>query len=286
LSDSSRALPHAFHVGHVRALEHIRRMPGGSQPQLMRCSDGGYYVVKFRNNPQGRRVLVNELLGTLLAARMGLPTAPAATVEVTDPLIRLTPDLSIELRDGRPPCAAGLHFGSRYLGTPKDSASSMCIWPHGSVENSPDFVGMLLFDKWTCNTDGRQVVFVRKQERFYRYKAYMIDNGFCFGGEAWKFADAPRRSLYRNARVYEEITGFDSFEPWISRLEHEFNLELLREAAACIPACWLAGDEAEFSQLLQRLNRRRQKIRDELLLMRAASPELFSRWERWCAATA
>jgi hypothetical protein len=41
---------------------------------LMRCSDGGYYVVKLQNNPQHRRILVNELLGTKLAARLGLPT--------------------------------------------------------------------------------------------------------------------------------------------------------------------------------------------------------------------
>jgi hypothetical protein len=257
-------------------------MRGGSQPHLMRCDDGHHYVVKFRNNPQGPRVLVNELLATLLAAQMGLPTAPVAVVEVSGPLIRLTPDLRIELRHGHSPCAAGLQFGSRYLGAPKDSSSATDIWPHGPVENRPDFVGMLLFDKWTCNTDGRQVVFVREHDLFSRYRAHMIDNGFCFNGEAWSFPDAPRRSLYANPWVYEGITGFDSFEPWITRLEHEFSLELLREAAAHIPACWLLGEEEEFSQLLDRLNRRRQKMREELLLMRAASEALFWRWRTGC----
>src|SRR5882724_10916708 len=62
----------------VRALEQIRRMRGGSQPHLMRCSDGSYYVVKFQNNPQDRRILVNEWLGTALAARLGLPTTRIA----------------------------------------------------------------------------------------------------------------------------------------------------------------------------------------------------------------
>src|SRR6266704_2145450 len=65
----------------VRAVEHIRRMRGGAQAHLLRCSDGGYYVVKFQNNPQHRRVLVNELLGTKLAARLAirlaLPRRPA-----------------------------------------------------------------------------------------------------------------------------------------------------------------------------------------------------------------
>jgi len=53
------------------ALEQIRRMRGGAQSHLMRCSDGLYYVVKFQNNSQHRRILVNEMVGTKLAARLG-----------------------------------------------------------------------------------------------------------------------------------------------------------------------------------------------------------------------
>jgi len=52
------------------AIEQIRRMRGGAQSHLMRCSDKNYYVVKFQNNPQHRRILVNELLGTKLAGRL------------------------------------------------------------------------------------------------------------------------------------------------------------------------------------------------------------------------
>src|ERR1700686_2320989 len=51
-------------------------MRGGAQSHLMRCADGHYYVVKFQTNPQHRRILVNELLGTRLASR--LPTAPSS----------------------------------------------------------------------------------------------------------------------------------------------------------------------------------------------------------------
>jgi hypothetical protein len=103
----------------LRALEQIRRMRGGAQSHLMRCSDGNYYVVKFQNNPQHRRILVNELLGTKLAARMGLPTTPVAIVEVSEELIRLTPDLAMEMPRQRIPCQAGLQFGSRYPGDPR-----------------------------------------------------------------------------------------------------------------------------------------------------------------------
>src|SRR4030081_2294733 len=92
------------------ALEHIRRMRGGAQAHLMRCDDGSYYVVKFQNNPQHRRVLVNELLGTKLAAWMGLPTAPATGVNVSEELILLTPEGAMELPRTRIPCQAGPQF--------------------------------------------------------------------------------------------------------------------------------------------------------------------------------
>src|ERR1700731_457860 len=104
----------------IRAMEQIRRMRGGSQPHLMRCSDGRnhdlYYVVKFQNNLQHRRILVNELLGTRLAALLGLPTAPTAIVYVGEDLIRFTPALAMELPRSRFPCCAGLQFGSGYHG--------------------------------------------------------------------------------------------------------------------------------------------------------------------------
>src|SRR5712692_4735646 len=150
----------------LRALEQIRRMRGGAQSQLMRCSDGHYYVVKFQNNPQHRRVLVNEMLGTRLAARLGLPTTPGAIIEVPEELIRLTPELTMEMPRSRVPCLSGLQFGSRYPGDPRQLALHDFLPDEQlrAVENLHDFAGMLVFDKWTCNTNGRQTLFYREQQ--------------------------------------------------------------------------------------------------------------------------
>jgi len=52
------------------AVEHVRRMRGGAQTQLMRCDDEAYYIVKFQNNAQHLRILANEMLATRLAARL------------------------------------------------------------------------------------------------------------------------------------------------------------------------------------------------------------------------
>jgi hypothetical protein len=151
----------------IKALEQIRWMRGGAQSHLMRCSDGNYYVVKFQNNPQHRRILVNELLGTRLASRLGLPTAPVEVVEVGAELIRLTPELCIELPRSRTPCAAGLQFGSRYPGDPRQMALHDFLPDETlrEVRNLHDFAGMLVFDKWVCNTNGRQTVFFEEVAR-------------------------------------------------------------------------------------------------------------------------
>ncbi len=143
-------------------------MRGGAQSHLMRCDDGYYYVVKFQNNPQHRRVLVNELLGTRLAARLGLPTVPVEIVAVSEELIRLTPDLAMEMPRSRIPCQPGLQFGSRYPGDPQQLTLHDFLPDEQlrEVENLHDFAGMLVFDKWTCNTNGRQTVGVTGMESF------------------------------------------------------------------------------------------------------------------------
>ena len=210
----------------LRALEQIRRMRGGAQSHLMRCDDGGYYVVKFQNNPQHRRVLANELLGTRLARRLGLPTAAVGVVYVSEDLIRLTPDLCIEMPRSRIPCQAGMQFGSRFPGDPRrltlhDFLPDKQLM---EVENLHDFAGMLVFDKWTCNTNGRQTIFYRpcpegQDPRDGHYRTVMIDQGFCFNAGEWNFPDAPLRGLYARNHVYLCVTGRDSFGLWLERVE-------------------------------------------------------------------
>lgn len=57
----------------VFAVQHIRKMRGGSQAHLLRASDGGYYVTKFQNNPQHVRVLANEFFASRIGISLGLP---------------------------------------------------------------------------------------------------------------------------------------------------------------------------------------------------------------------
>jgi len=46
----------------------IKKQRGMSQSVLAKCSDGGYYVLKFKNNPRGLNALVSEVVTRVWAA--------------------------------------------------------------------------------------------------------------------------------------------------------------------------------------------------------------------------
>jgi hypothetical protein len=277
------------------ANEQIRRMRGGAQSHLMRCSDGNYYVVKFQNNPQHRRILVNELLGTRLAARLGLPTTAVEIVHVSEELIRLTPELCMEMPRSRVPCQSGPQFGSRYPGDPR-ILTLFDFLPDEqlrAVENLYQFAGMLVFDKWTCNTNGRQTLFFReelrhphargngheaREERDGGYETVMIDQGFCFNAGGWNYPDAPLRGLYARNRVYEGVTGMESFAPWLERLEKSITERVLEKIRDEIPPEWYEDEYDALSQLLEQLYRRRTRVPELLLAAKNTTRQPFPNW--------
>jgi hypothetical protein len=261
------------------ALEHIRRMRGGAQSHLMRCDDGHYYVVKFRNNPQHSRILANELLGTRLAARLGLPVPPAAVVEVSEELITGSEDLCMQLGRGRKPCEPGAQFGSRYPGDPATQPVVDYLPDEQlrDLENIADFWGMLVFDKWTCNTNGRQAIFLRGPGAPH-YRALMIDQGFCFNAGEWNFPDSPLRGIYLRSLVYAGVRGMESFTPWLERLARQISDTVLGEIAGEIPPGWYNFDQDALEILLERLARRRERVPELLDGARKSSRQPFPNW--------
>jgi HipA-like protein len=268
--------------------QHVRRMRGGAQSHLMRAADGNFYVVKFQNNPQHGRVLVNEWMGTRIAERLGLPVTPAEIVEVGEWLIRKTPELHVQLGGSKVPCAPGLQFGSRYVIGPMDGQvldyMPEALLRSSHVRNLEVFAGALAFDKWTCNGDSRQMVFWRRgRER--KYTATLIDQGYCFNAGEWSFPDSPLRGVYGLNAAYAGITGWTSFEPWLARIE---NLEqaFLGELAGAVPPEWYAGDWDALEALIARLVQRRRRVRRLIAEFRDSTRKPFPNWNEAVAGPA
>lgn len=257
-------------------------MRGGAQSHLMRCNDGFFYVVKPKNNPQtpvnSERILANEMLGSRLAARLGLPVPPCAVIEVSPELIELSTDLRIQLGQRSEPWQPGLHFGSRYPGDPAHTEIHDFLPDEQlrSVENLADFLGMLSVDKLTCNVNGRQAIFLPSPSGS-AYRAVFVDQGFFFGAAEWKFSDAPARGLYPRHRVYQGVRGLDSFEPWLARIE-KLSVDTLGAMASEIPIEWYSAEADALEQLIEELDRRRSEVRRLLLDAKNSTRQPFLFW--------
>jgi hypothetical protein len=262
----------------LEAIVHVRRMRGGAQAHLMRCSDGHFYVVKFRNNPQHPRVLANELLASRLAQLIGLPVPAVEVVEVNDWLIKHTPELSIQLAHNTIPCQAGLQFGSRYVVNPLEGQVLDYLPAEmlGRVRNLEMFAGVLALDKWTGNIDGRQAAFWRKR-REKKYTASFIDQGYCFNAGEWSFPDFPLRGVYARNEVYESISGWGSFEPWLSNVEKMPDAKVW-EAADGVPQEWYCGEKNELEKLVGALLSRRSLVRNLIEDFRQSPRRPFPAW--------
>jgi hypothetical protein len=241
-------------------------------------ADGNAYIVKFQNNPQHLRVLVNELMATKLAAAIGLTVPACDVVEVTEWLISSTEELDLDLGPRRERCKAGLCFGSRLVGglMPGQLMDYLPEEQLITVRNLSEFAGILAFDKWTCNANGRQAIFSKKP-REKCYAATFIDYGYCFNAGEWVFRDSPLRGVFGRNVVYQGVTGWESFEPWLDRIER-LDAKTVWEIAETVPPEWYRGDASAIEVLAEQLLHRRSRVRELIDGFRESSRAPFPNW--------
>jgi hypothetical protein len=263
----------------ISAVQHLRPLRGGAQSHLLKASDGACYVTKFQNNPQHIRVLANEMLATNLGLALGLPMPRVEVIEVSDWLIEQTEDLRINLGSSKVACRSGKQLGSLYVGC-ESPGMTFDYLPHEllqKVVNVGDFARVLVLDKWTCNSDGRQAIFYHKTLRSQRYTATFIDQGYCFNANEWSFPDCPLRGVYANNCVYESVTGWDAFQPALARAE-EMDADTIWRCAAEIPEEWYEGDRGGLNRLAETLYNRRAIIRKLIGEFRKSTRGPFPNW--------
>ncbi len=242
-------------------------------------ADANLWVVKFQNNPQHRRVLANELIATRLAEAIGLTVPKSDVVEVSEWLVRNSPGMVVDLGRGvQEICAAGLQFGSQFVGglMPGQVVDYLPEPQMEEVRNLNEFAGILALDKWTGNCNGRQAVFERRP-RERKYRAVFIDQGFCFNAGEWSFPDSPLRGVFPRNQVYARVTGWSSFEPWLSRIE-SFDAGKLWAIAEEVPPEWYGGDLTVIERLMEQMLARRSRVRELIESFRDSDREPFPDW--------
>jgi len=274
----------------LRARTLIRKMRGGAQAHLIEASDSSFYVVKFINNPQHRRILVNEWLASAFLRYLQIHVPETAAIELTEDFIAGSPELYLSVGTRREPVPPGIHFGSRMAVHP-DRVAVFDFLPDkllNKIENRADFLGTLVFDKWASNVDSRQAVFFRARAKTWTplkgeaparvgFFAQMIDHGFAFNGPHWEFQDSPVQGLYFRTAVYEEVSSLDSFQPWLDMVRN-FPLEVIDSAWKQIPRDWLREDESPLEDLLESLVKRRSRVAELIEDARRQRGAVFPNW--------
>ena len=267
----------------------IRKMRGGAQAHLMEASDGHFYVVKFLNNPQHRRILVNEWISSTFLHYLGIAAPEVAIVQLTESYLSDDPETYIQLGRERRNVTPGWHFGSRFPGDPVrtvvyDFLPDTLL---DQVENLSDFRAVLAFDKWMGNADSRQAIFFRARvlqplapeiDRL-GFVAQMVDNGYVFEGPYWRLGESAIQGLYFRPLVYRTVRGLAEFEPWLDRILN-FPEEVVDQAVKSIPPAWLEGDGDELERLLERLMRCRARVPDLIEQCRSGPSNPFPEWRR------
>ena len=77
--------------------------------------------------------------------------------------------------------------------------------------------------------------------------------------------------------MYTGVTGWKSFEPWLSRVEN-LPADRLWTIAEAVPPEWYGGDLGEIEQLMEQLLKRRNRIRDFITAFHHSNREPFPNW--------
>lgn len=262
----------------LQAVQHIRRMRGGSQSHLVQASDGNCYVTKLMGNPQNTKILANEMIASRIGLWLGLPMAPVEVIRLDEWLIEHTPEFVFESSAGNVKCKPGRQLGSRHPGHPL-THQVFDYLPEDyfhQVKTVADFVRVLVLDKWLSNCDGRQAIF-SKAATERKYRVTFIDQGYCFNAGEWTFPNLPLHGVYYRNHVYRGVENWDAFEPTLSKAEQCDIVDIWR-CAAGLPPEWYGWDHAGLEQLVENLYARRTMIRELIGSFRDSCRDPFPNW--------
>lgn len=238
----------------------MRAMPGGAQAKLVLADDGHYYVVKFTNNPQHRRTLINEVIATSLLRALALPAAAFIPIAFDAAFLQRHP-ISMEYGSRSVPVPVGLHYGSRYPFRSLDRSPRVYDCLPATVLRTTRFtevfLGAYVADQWMSNTDRRQVIFYRNSRQQWRIE--LVDHGRMFGGASWAFVNSFGWGTFVDPAVYERASSFDQVETWIERIR--LLPESIFEASRrLVPSEWIECDEGALQSMLTELIGRRRNL--------------------------
>jgi len=160
----------------VQYLKPLRE--GGSLPAIVQADDNFLYVLKFRGAGQGKKALIAELIGGLLAKQIGLKVPELVFMNLDDSFSKTEPDEEIQdlLK-----FSVGLNLGLHFL------SGAITYDPLVSIADSETASKVVLLDSIITNIDR-----TAKNTNLLNWnkELWLIDHGaslyFHHNWKAWK----------------------------------------------------------------------------------------------------
>jgi len=249
---------------------------GCTKPYYISC-DEDIYAVKFKENPQGLRVLINEYICAEIAAIIELPLPSPALIRVSEDFVRDNKqELSIHLGVEITP---GIHFGTKKVKKAYPITDPDMLKFAKNINIIPDII---LFDQLVCNRDrdsnGGNLLFdpIKKE-------IVVIDHTHVFDlGSIWTSTDLDQR-------IGQQFTAFDSsgyvyrkLVPFV-RGNNPFHASLDRMARLKASDLWniINGIPIEWEVTIQEKNSLNKYIWDRLTRIKECLPVLKPEFPFW-----
>jgi len=234
----------AAHEQPIYAVEYVRGFATSTRPQLLRCSNGCDYAVKFKDNRIGPYTVANEWICYRIASHIGLPVPQAALITVTDQFIQATPQLRSVTGTNHLP-EAGLQFGSAWIDNATQfSSKEEVVAALDNISNRDCVAGIILFDRWLLNAD-RHAQNLLRVPTSGMVRIVMIDHGHCLGingHSEWVSNFSPVEAKL-GVHLFHSLAPPESNAHWstvIASVDDRFIGEVVRD----LPSEWNIGREA------------------------------------------
>lgn len=248
----------------ISPIKCLQRRKGKSKPHLIQCSDGQHYLIKFKNNPQGNRALVNDYVVSHLGLLLGLPIPPVSYIPISKSFIQSCP--LFEKYDFVP----GNQFASLYIDGCTGRSKEDPFPARDRILNHAIIPGILLFDLWVSNQDRWKNNILFKPVKGGKFHLYLIDHGDCFpGGKNWTLETLgkyPNLKKLRSVHQWclEQVKNSQEVYHFLNQIE-KVSREQLETILYSIPSDWevsLKEQEALCQHLLRGKKRLSQLIRE------------------------
>lgn len=250
---------------------------GVTKPYIINCS-GEEYVVKFLQNPEGKKALVNEYVCAKIAIELELPLAHPNLINIDEIFIKdYGEDIKKHINAEIEP---GVHFGTKKIQKVFPINTSAIL---GKARNTNVIPDVVLFDHLICNTDrgsnGGNLIF-----DYTNKKIVVIDHTHAFDiGPLWDEHQLNQRvgetiepldmSGYIYSKLVPYIDGYNPFSNILSNIR-KLSFDTLTNIMNNIPQSWSVTDE-EKKMLVKYLMDRIERV-DEILY--CIQPQL-PRWK-------